>query len=64
MATYMSVFQKKRIQVLYQYALKKLFHMLNMCESAVKLPQYSILFELPQTGMLLPGHPGGVKECE
>ena len=25
--------------------------MLNMCESAVNLSQYSILFELPQAGM-------------
>ena len=36
--------------------------MLRTCEWAVKLPQYSIL--LPPPGMLLPGHPAGVKRYE
>ena len=51
-------------QGLSAYALKRVSQMLKMFELAVQLPQYSILLELPPPGMLLPGHPGGIKRNE
>ena len=31
-----------------------------LCEWAPKLPQSSLFLEVPQPGMIQPGHPGGV----
>ena len=39
---------------------KRVLQVWNMFEGAKKLPKYLILLELPQPGMLLPDHLGGV----
>ena len=53
-------FGKKKPRAIQICIQKRVLQMSNMFEWAKNLPHNSILLELPQPGILLPGHPGGV----
>ena len=63
-ASFMVCFWKKKPRAIWIYSQKRVLQIPHMFEWAQKLPKPSILLELPLPGILLPGHPSGVKRYE